>query len=116
LGNSGTIHFVQNENRPVRACVFTKKGIQAILLKQYSNNDLVAVRVKTIIDGNVEIFICCSAYLPYEGAAPTNELRRLVDFSITTGIPLLVGCDANSHNLYGEAQIPTHEVKLFSNF
>lgn len=45
------------------------------------------------------IAICCSAYLPYDGAVTPNELTRVTTYCSNRNLNLIVGCDANSHHL-----------------
>ena len=40
-----------------------------------------------------------SAYFPHDSAYhPPEKVRSLVDYCKVTGLPLLLGCDANSHH------------------
>lgn len=100
LGNAGLLHYVTG-NKPARACVFARKDVNSLLLKQFSNNGL----GKTLI--------CCSAYLPYDESVPTPELIRLVNYCKGKNLDLLIGCDANSHHIvWGSSDINTRGRSL----
>lgn len=113
LGNAGLIHYVTDGQKPARACVFTRKDVNSLLLKQFSNSDFVAVQIRYLSNGREETLICCSAYLAYDGPVPTRELERVVDACKANGTNLLIGCDANSHHIvWGSSDINIRGRKL----
>lgn len=113
LGNSGRVHCVLSSNRTVRACIFTHKSVNAMLLRQFSSCDFVTVQVRYHVDGRDCIVICCSAYLPYDGVVTPNELTRVTTYCSNRNLNLIVGCDANSHHLvWGSTDINTRGEKL----
>ena len=89
--------FTGKENAKVRACILTTKNIGAWLLGQYSNEDQVAIAFKT----NNKIIVLVSTYMPGDSidAPPPQILKDLTLFCEGNGWDLLVGADANSHNL-----------------
>ena len=99
LGEAGLLHCVTSNDGPVRACVFTNKCINAMLLKQFSSRDFVAVQIRYKSDGFNRVLIVCSAYLPYENSVPTPELEKITHYCKNNGLNLLIGCDANSHHI-----------------
>ena len=55
--------------------------------------------VITIDLRGIEKLVMGSAYFPYNSEAnPPDEVRTLVDYCKVRGLPLLLGCDANSHH------------------
>ena len=89
--------FTGKENAKVRACILTTKNIGAWLLGQYSNEDQVAIAFKT----NKKIIVLVSTYMPGDSidAPPPQILKDLTLFCEGNVWDLLVGADANSHNL-----------------
>ena len=113
LGNAGPIHYVASGPKPARACVFVKKDLNSLLLKQFSNSDFVAVQIRYKDNGEDKILICCSAYLPYDEPAPTKELINIVQYCKNAGLDLLIGCDANSHHcVWGSSDTNQRGIKL----
>ena len=113
LGNAGPIHYVASGPKPARACVFVKKDLNSLLLKQFSNSDFVAVQIRYKDNGEDKILICCSAYLPYDEPAPTKELINIVRYCKNAGLDLLIGCDANSlHCVWGSSDTNQRGIKL----
>lgn len=114
LGNAGPIHYVNSGSKPARACVFVRKDMNSLLLKQFSNSDFVAVQIRYKDNGEDKTIICCSAYLPYDKPAPTPELANIVKFCRQADIDLLIGCDANSHHrVWGSSDTNQRGSKLF---
>jgi ribonuclease HI len=99
LGSSGFLHFVSNPPLATRACIYTNKKVNAVLLNSFSNSDFVAVQIKYTTDGEDQVLICCSAYLPYDTNVPTKELVDITRYCNSNNLKLLIGCDANSHNI-----------------
>jgi len=98
---NGHIYYDTNCDIP-RACILVLGAtcIQARLLKQYTNRDVVAVQVTLRIGGDERTAIFGSVYLPYdaEDLPPSRELVSLVEFSKYQKLPLIIGCDANAHH------------------
>ena len=94
-----------------RACIVTK-GISATPLLDLCSPDLAVVLVNAVGDRKV---VFASAYLPYEnGENPPWETRRLVEYCSGRGLPLVLGCDANSHHIvWGSTDNNARGVKLF---
>ncbi|XP_024888738.1 uncharacterized protein LOC112465430, partial [Temnothorax curvispinosus] len=100
LGGCGKLFKADNAERP-RACIVAK-GLDACLLPQFSDGDLVAVRLKlNTDDGEVRDLIVGSVYMPYdsEELPPQRNMIELVTYAKESGLELLLGCDANSHHL-----------------
>ena len=93
----GYIHSVNGSNRS-RACVYSRKDLNAMMLPQFSNEDMVSVQIKADRTQGTLRFICCSLYLPFDGIIAPDILTRLIKFCSESNIPLLIGCDANSHH------------------
>jgi ribonuclease HI len=114
LGNAGLTHYVKSNDNPVRACVFTHNSVNAILLKQFSSGDFVAVQIRYSRNGIDHKLICCSAYLPYDRPVLTRELVNLTEYCKSNRLNFVIGCDANSHHLmWGSSNINQRGTDLF---
>ncbi|XP_025996073.1 uncharacterized protein LOC113005144 [Solenopsis invicta] len=83
-----------------RACVAVK-GIDARLIPHLCSRDVVAVELDVANSlRSTKRVVVCSAYFPHdEGAPPPPEpVTRLVEYCQSERLPLIVGCDANSHH------------------
>lgn len=83
-----------------RAAIHVSNGINAMILNQFTNDDLAVVRVcRDSKDGGD--FIVTSVYMPYDAVAPHPgpSYARVVDYCRLESIPLLTGADANAHHL-----------------
>ncbi|KAJ8955251.1 hypothetical protein NQ318_000277 [Aromia moschata] len=50
----------------------------------------------------------CSAYFPKNTGSPSRELSDLIRYCEGIGLPLLVGCDPNSHHtMWGDKEVQT---------
>ena len=83
-----------------RAAILVSQDIEAWPLVEHINKDLVTILVKIDMNGARKEVAVCSAYLPYDqvGLPPTRELEGVVSFCRNKKIPLLIGCDSNSHH------------------
>jgi ribonuclease HI len=99
LGNSGSIHCVVSQGEIVRACVYTHKSLNAMLLRQFSSSDFVAVQIRYSRKGVDHKLVVCSAYLAYDKLVPSKELTNLVEYCDQNNIQVIIGCDANSHHV-----------------
>lgn len=96
----GSLLYDPSEPGP-RACIFVKRGCNALKLNGLCSRDLAVALVRLKLGGVPADLVVCSAYLPYDSAEPppTGELRAVVDYCSREGLDLLIGCDANSHHL-----------------
>jgi hypothetical protein len=99
LGESGNVHRGGALNLRARACIFSRKGLNCRILPQFSDNDLTSCMLKYHQNGEEKQLIVCSAYLPYDQQVPTNTLVNVVNYCNSNNIEILIGCDANSHNI-----------------
>lgn len=106
----GQLHdrlFYHRKGTRPRAALHVSKDIDAMILNQFSDDDLVAVRVcRGPCEGGD--FVVASAYLPYDSprAPPGPFFARLVDYCRESGLELLVGMDANSHHtVWGSSDV-----------
>ena len=82
--------------------------IDAWLLPQVSSADVTVVRAELQLQEEKITVIIASLYLPFDlcNMPPTNELLSLMEYSEQINIPVLIGCDANSHHtLWGSTDI-----------
>jgi hypothetical protein len=99
LGASGALYCVNSETSKTRACIYGRKDLNLTFLPQLSNCDFAACLLKYKKGNNEKSIIVCSAYLPYDTSVPTTELINAVQYSKRIKIPILIGSDANSHNI-----------------
>lgn len=90
----GTV-FAQKE-KP-RTCILVAANLRATTLPQFTSRDLVAIQ--TQVQGKQVVI--ASGYFPYsvEDNPPTSEVTQLVEYCQTEKMELLVGLDANAHNI-----------------
>lgn len=94
----GTVFRAQHKTGvKTRTCVVVRPGILATLLPQYTNGDIVTVE----IGHGTGAFIASSVYMPYDegNAFPSVTLSDLIEHCKQKSRNLVLGCDANSHNL-----------------
>ena len=78
-----------------RTCILAK-NINIVPLLDLCTRDLMVASVDLIGIGKLVIG---SAYFPHDSVThPPEEVRSLVDYCKVRGLPLLLGCDANSHH------------------
>lgn len=91
----GTRYQVRGPKR-TRSCIIVRKGILSTFLPQFSNEDFCAVE----IGYGAGSFIAASAYMAYEKSTPVdNNIRELVKYCKQKSKCLVMGCDANAHNV-----------------
>lgn len=71
-----------------------------MLLNHLSTGDLTVVSAKIKMNGGVRTTILASCYMSFEQniLPPSDELINLVRYCKSNSLPLLLGCDANSHH------------------
>ena len=91
--------FVGSSKVPPRATLVVPKALSqdCFLLREWSCRDLVAVRVINLVPG--KSVILTSHYMDGTLANPVSEgLRALVAHCSAERLPLILGCDSNSHS------------------
>lgn len=84
-----------------RTCIITTKGLKATFMPQFSSSDVTTVQIN-VRKGNVnEELILSSVYMPYEEQQniPDNTARDAIEFSASSGIPIIIGADCNAHHI-----------------
>ena len=82
----------EKDKRP-RACIYVTSDMTCSLIPQFSSEDVVAVRVKSVRrEGDSFIFV--SAYMAMEEPAPPEILKELLSFSDRDNIPTVIGYGA----------------------
>ena len=95
LGRAGIHCYRYSEAPKPRTCILAK-NINIIPLLDLCSRDLMVVSVGLIGIGKLVIG---SAYFPHDSTSHSpKEVRSLVDYCKVRGLPLLLGCDANSHH------------------
>lgn len=84
----------------IRTCILTSKNCEVFTLRHLCTGDLTVVSLKIALQGCVRTMIIASCYLPSEEniLPPSQELINLSDYCKSKNLPLIVGCDANSHH------------------
>jgi hypothetical protein len=112
----GGLIYSRSTQNP-RTCNLVKKGFQILPLMKHCSRDLTAVRIKLSNEEGPREIILGSAYLPYIDVEtpPTRELERLVTCCRDKGTHLIIGCDANSHQIsWGSTNINSRVESLFN--
>ena len=93
--------FVDTTNPTPRACILVTKDVNATLLPEFTNRDLVAVEVKHQVGGVAQRVVFASVYLPFDSVTPppSQEMEALVAYCEQHQLPIILGCDANAHNI-----------------
>lgn len=89
-----------------RAAVYVAPGLQAMLLRQFTDEDTAVVRVtRTAAQGGDVLIASC--YMPGTAELPyTDLLTKAVEYSKEENIQIILGCDANSHHtVWGSTDI-----------
>lgn len=82
-----------------RAALHVSPRVQALLLNQFTVDDVVAVRIcRSLEDGGD--FIVASVYMPYDSPEPRpgKALGNVVEFCDKGRIQLIIGSDSNAHH------------------
>ena len=97
IGN-GYNTYTTNTNSNVRAAIVTTKGLTCWKLDQFCNEDQSTIALYT---GANKITAVTSVYMPYDSPEPppSNTLVNLTTFCEENNWELVVGADANSHNI-----------------
>jgi len=75
------------------------EGLNAYNLPQFGTRDLTAVRVEYCQNGVNTCAILASVYMPIDGKIPTPEVVQLITYCENNKLPLIIGCDTNSHHI-----------------
>ena len=97
---------MRNPREMPRACILVNSAIDACLLSELTTRDICAIVVNLTNDSSVRKYVYCSAYLPHDELAPTNDFKKVVSYCENNEIPLIVGSDANAHHIiWGSSDI-----------
>ncbi|KAJ8940768.1 hypothetical protein NQ318_000861 [Aromia moschata] len=106
LGRAGgTVYYCPSAEEP-RACILVK-GIKGVFpMPGLCTRDLAVIKL-AIGKGNTKREVAiCSAYFPRNTESPPRELSDLIRYCEGIGLPLLVGCDSNSHHtMWGDKEV-----------
>lgn len=89
-----------------RTCIIATKDIDITLLPQLSDGDNTTVLVNTGSNGHNEELVLSSVYMPYDAneSRPGALVISIYEHCSENGLPLILGCDTNSHHtLWGSS-------------
>lgn len=89
-----------------RSAIYVVPGLKAMLLRQFSDEDTTVVRIFRPVSFGGDLLVA-SCYMPGTAVLPyTDLLTEAVKFSKDKGVPMILGCDANSHHtVWGSTDI-----------
>ena len=110
LGGSAICCYSYPEAPNPRTCILVK-NINIVPLLDLCSTDLMVASVDPIGIGKLVIE---SAYILHDSVShPPGEVRSLVDYCKARSLPLLLGCDANSHHkLWGSTDTNRRDEDL----
>ena len=103
--------FVANTTGKLRSCILSKKSLNSFLISRFSDEDHTAIS----LESNKGLIRLCSAYMGHDKSGPPQDiLRNLVEDSNSKKVELIIGCDANSHNItWGSSDTNDRGKSLF---
>lgn len=89
-----------------RAAIYVAPELQAMLLCQFSDRDTTVVRITMKAEQGGDLLVA-SCYMPDAADCPyTDLLKKAIECSKEKNVPLILGCDANSHHtVWGSTDI-----------
>lgn len=84
----------------IRSCILCSKNCEFMLLSHLCTGDIAVDLLKVKLQGSIRTIIIASCYMPSENdiLPPSDEIRRLINYCKMNNLPLISGCDANSHH------------------
>ena len=79
-----------------RSAILVRKDLNAFLNPKHSSMDLTTVVLR---DKSGKTLKIASSYMAHNLEAPPEDVRRLIEEVTKDNNPLVIGCDANAHNL-----------------
>ena len=79
-----------------RAAILVRKHLNAFLIPKFSSMDLTTVVLR---DKSGNSILIASSYMAHDQEAPPEDVRRLTEEAAKEKHLLVIGCDANAHNL-----------------
>ena len=96
---TGVVNNVNNshDTRP-RACILVNSNVNIVKLTKFSDKDQVSVLIVDLYGRNT---VFSSIYMPYDSREPppSQLMQDLVEFCNQNNWNLIIGSDANSHNI-----------------
>jgi len=75
------------------------KGLNAYNLPQSGTRELTAVRVEYCQNGVNTCAILASVYMSTDARIPSPEVVQLIAYCENNKLPVIIGCDTNSHHI-----------------
>ena len=102
LANCGVLYKADGQEGP-RACIMMSRDVSGWRLPQFMDRDTATVVIAWSNKGEKKKAVLTSAYMPNDGTGedpcPPPMVERVVHHAEVSQCPLIVGCDANSHNV-----------------
>ncbi|GJQ67150.1 hypothetical protein Trydic_g8064 [Trypoxylus dichotomus] len=82
-----------------RACLFVKRNLNVLMLRDHCCRDLTTVKIQWMHNSGTRDLLL-PAYLPHdqEGPPPTSKVKTLMTYAGIHKLQLLLGSDANAHH------------------
>lgn len=113
--NKLNLFYKKGNNQKPRTCIVTSKELTATLMPQYSSGDITTIIIRIRNSNDIEEIILSSLYMPYEEQIkiPDDTAREAIEFSASSGIPIIIGADCNAHHiLWGSSNTNKRGEKL----
>jgi len=98
LGTLGRSAYRGSSGDGARSCIVAK-GLNVYNLPQFGTRDLTAVCVEYRQNDVNTCAILASVYMPIDADIPTREVEQLITYCEQNNLPLIIGCDTNSHHI-----------------
>jgi len=98
LGTLGRSAYRDSSGDGARSCIVAK-GLNVYNLPQFGTRDLTAVRVEYHQNDVNTCAILASMYMPIDADIPTCKVEQLITYCKQNNLPLIIGCDTNSHHI-----------------
>lgn len=109
------VYYNINPQFKQRTCIVTSKNLLISLMPQFCSGDLTTILLNTGEIGGGEELILSSMYLAHDSiqTIPGELVQETCAYSQDSGIPLILGGDANAHHtIWGSTDINTRGEDL----
>jgi len=95
----GRLYCNSKCDRP-RTCIVSGASVRARLIENLTSQDVTAIQTTIDMEGQMREMVLGSIYLPYDAnePPPSKEIVSLIQYCSNNKLPLIIGCDANTHH------------------